>query len=41
MNMKLPLVATQDDPRPFWWIIGGMAVAVGGMLAYFRKRHWI
>lgn len=41
MNMKLPLVATQDDPRPFWWIIGGMALAVAGMLAYFRKRDWI
>jgi magnesium transporter len=41
MNMKLPLVATQDDPRPFWWIIGGMVVAVGVMLAYFRKRDWI
>ena len=29
MNMKLPLVATPDDPRPFWWIIGAMVVAVG------------
>ena len=41
MNMKLPLVATPDDPRPFWWIIGGMIVAVGAMLAFFKKRNWI
>jgi magnesium transporter len=41
MNMRLPLVASQEDPRPFWWIIGGMAVAVAAMLAYFRKRDWI
>jgi magnesium transporter len=41
MNMKLPLVANDTDARPFWWIIGGMLVAVGAMLAFFRKRHWI
>jgi magnesium transporter len=41
MNMKLPLVGSPDDPRPFWWIIMGMAVAVGAMLVYFRKRRWI
>jgi magnesium transporter len=41
MNMKLPLVASQDNPRPFWWIIGGMVVAVAAMLVYFRKRKWI
>jgi magnesium transporter len=41
MNMKLPLVSTVDDPRPFWWIIGGMAAAVALMLAAFRRRGWI
>jgi magnesium transporter len=41
MNMKLPLVLVDTDPRPFWWIIMGMVVAVGVMLAYFRKRNWI
>jgi magnesium transporter len=41
MNMKLPLVATAEDPRPFWWVIGGMAVAVALMLAAFRRRGWI
>lgn len=41
MNMKLPLVATPDDPRPFWWIIGAMVVAVGAMLVFFKKRNWI
>jgi magnesium transporter len=41
MNMKLPMVASQDNPRPFWWIIGGMVVAVAAMLVYFRKRRWI
>jgi len=41
MNMKLPLVATPDDPRPFWWIIGAMVVAVGAMLVFFKRRNWI
>ncbi len=41
MNLKLPLVATIDDPRPFWWIVGGMLAAVGLMLAAFRRRGWI
>ncbi len=39
MNMKLPLVATPDDPRPFWWILGGMAVAVGAMLAVLQEAE--
>ena len=41
MNMKLPLVWNDTDSRPFWWIIAGMLVAVGAMLAFFRKRNWI
>jgi len=41
MNLKLPLVARVDDPRPFWWVVGGMVAAVGLMLATFRRRGWI
>ena len=41
MNLKLPLVTNVDDPRPFWWIVGGMVAAVGLMLAAFRRRGWI
>lgn len=41
MNMRLPLVASAADPRPFWWLIGGMAAAVAGMLLLFRRRGWI
>jgi magnesium transporter len=41
MNMKLPLVATDQEPQPFWWIVGGMVVTVLLMLAFFRRRGWI
>jgi magnesium transporter len=41
MNMKLPLVGSDSDPRPFWWLMGGMAAAVAAMLAFFRKRDWL
>jgi magnesium transporter len=41
MNMKLPLVGNEADPRPFWWLVGGMVVTVGIMLAFFRKKHWL
>lgn len=41
MNMKLPLVGSETDPRPFWWLIGGMVVTVVVMLAFFRKRDWL
>jgi magnesium transporter len=41
MNMKLPLVASEHDPRPFWWLMGGMAVAVAAMLVFFRRRRWL
>jgi magnesium transporter len=41
MNMKLPLVANETDPRPFWWLVGGMVAAVVMMLVFFRKRNWL
>ena len=41
MNMKLPLVGSDTDPRPFWWLVGGMAVTVVIMLGFFRKKHWL
>jgi magnesium transporter len=41
MNMKLPMVGAPSDPRPFWWLVGGMAVTVAAMLVFFRKRNWL
>jgi magnesium transporter len=41
MNMHLPGVGGPDDPRPFWWLIGGMTVTVIAMLLFFRKRKWL
>jgi magnesium transporter len=41
MNMRLPLVANDHDPRPFWWLGGAMFVAVVAMLAYFRRKKWL
>ena len=41
MNMKLPLVGSEADPRPFWWLVAAMAAAVLSMLAAFRYKRWI
>jgi magnesium transporter len=41
MNMKLPGVANDTDPRPFWRLIGAMAATVIGMLVFFRRRRWM
>jgi magnesium transporter len=41
MNMRLPGVGSEDDPRPFWWLLGAMAVTVVAMLAFFRRRNWL
>ncbi|HXE80244.1 MAG TPA: magnesium/cobalt transporter CorA [Vicinamibacterales bacterium] len=41
MNMKLPLVGSDTDPRPFWWLVSAMAAAVVAMLAAFRWKRWI
>jgi magnesium transporter len=41
MNMKLPLVSSDTDPRPFWWLMGGMVTTVVLMLAFFRRRDWL
>ena len=37
MNMKLPLVGSESDPRPFWWLVGGMVATVVCMLGFFRE----
>ena len=28
MNMRLPMVGSETDPRPFWWLLGGMVATV-------------
>jgi magnesium transporter len=40
MNLHLPIFPGNDLVQ-FWWVIGLMAVSVGGMLYFFRRRHWI
>ena len=40
MNVHLPLFPG-DDTHQFWWVLGMMAVAVGSMLYFFRRRGWI
>ena len=41
MNMRLPLVGSDSDPRPFWWLVGGMVATVVVMLGFFRKKRWL
>ena len=41
MNMKLAMVGSDSDPRPFWWLLGGMVATVVIMLGFFRKKHWL
>jgi len=41
MNMRLPLVGSEADPRPFWWLMTGMVAAVLTMLGLFRYKRWI
>jgi magnesium transporter len=41
MNVHLPGVGSADNPAPFWWIMGGMAVTTAGMLWYFRRIRWL
>ncbi|HEY8536565.1 MAG TPA: magnesium/cobalt transporter CorA [Vicinamibacterales bacterium] len=41
MNMRLPLVGSEQDPRPFWWLLSAMIGLVIVMLALFRLRRWI
>jgi magnesium transporter len=38
MNVGVP---GEGDPADFWWIVGGMAVLLVAMLAYFRRRGWL
>jgi magnesium transporter len=38
MNVGVP---GEEDMTAFWAIIGFMAVLLGGMIAYFRRRGWL
>jgi magnesium transporter len=38
MNVPVP---GEGVGATFWWIIGGMAVLLVGMIAYFRTRGWL
>jgi Mg2+ and Co2+ transporter CorA len=40
MNVHLPPFPGNDLVQ-FWWVIGLMALSVGGMLYFFRRRRWI
>jgi magnesium transporter len=40
MNVHLPMFPGNDLVQ-FYWVAGLMVVSVGGMLFYFRRRHWI
>ncbi|MGB3953407.1 MAG: magnesium transporter CorA family protein [Solirubrobacterales bacterium] len=38
MNNHVP---GQGSVEGFWIVVGGMALTLGGMLAYFRRRGWL
>ena len=38
MNVGVP---GENDTTAFWAILAGMAVLLGGMVAYFRRRGWL
>jgi magnesium transporter len=40
MNVSLPHLPGGDQNQ-FWWIVGMMAVLVGGMLWFMRSRRWL
>ena len=40
MNVTLPHLPGGPDVQ-FWWILGIMMLMSGGMLVYFRRKHWI
>jgi magnesium transporter len=40
MNVPLPDFPGGEDAQ-FWWVVGGMAIMIGGMLAAFRRKRWI
>jgi magnesium transporter len=40
MNVTLPHLPGGPDVQ-FWWILGIMLAMSGGMLLYFRRKHWI
>jgi magnesium transporter len=39
MNVHLPGITSQDDPRAFWWILGGAIVLLGLILGYLRSKY--
>jgi LPXTG-motif cell wall-anchored protein len=40
MNVSLPHLPGGEQNQ-FWWIVGMMAVLVGGMLWFMRSRRWL
>ena len=41
MNMKLPLVGSEADPRPFWWLSAAWSRRSAIMLGFFRRKRWL
>jgi magnesium transporter len=40
-GMNLPLWPPIDHPASFWGVVGSMVVIAGGVLYYFRRKHWL
>jgi magnesium transporter len=38
MNVHLPGISSDQDPRPFWWILGGALALLAAMLAFLRRK---
>jgi Mg2+ and Co2+ transporter CorA len=36
--VHLPGVSSDQDPRPFWWILGGALALLAAMLAFLRRK---
>jgi magnesium transporter len=39
MNVHLPGISSDQDPRPFWWILGGALALLVAMLAFLRRKR--
>jgi magnesium transporter len=38
MNVHLPGISSDQDPQPFWWILGGALALLAAMLAFLRRK---